>query len=275
MPFRGLLPTLLILLCLLNALLLAAALGAFGREPLAGRLESPREPQRLGQQVRAERFLPAASEAASEAASAAAGEPASAPATAPAGASGPVAPAAANPAARPAAAAPLAASAIQAVAAPAQPLAAGRPLPCVEIGGLSGDAARELSQALAGAGRVEAFERQEQVRWWVHLPSQPSREQVQRKLGELRRRNVTDVSVVAAGTPQTFTVSLGLFRERERAEHYLEILRGLGVRTAVLSDTPHQLTRQWLRVRDVDAAQRTRLEAIRRRFGAADLQACA
>lgn len=248
MPSRGLL-TLLILLLLLNALLLATVLGAFGADPLAGWMESPREPQRLGQQVRTERFVPA-------------------DAANPAGASAPAAAPAPGPASAPAAQLAPNTTGGTLAAAPAQ----GQ---CVEIGGLSTDAARELTLALAGAGHIEHFERQELVRWWIHLPAQPSRDQVQRKLGELQRRNITDVSVVAAGSPETFTVSLGLFRERERAERYLDELRGHGVRTAVLSDAPRQLTRQWLRVRDVDAAQRGRLDEARRRFGAAELQSCA
>jgi len=67
--------SLLILLVLVNALLLAAVLGAFGPQPLAGWLESAREPERAAQQARAERLrqMPQASgkRAASEPATAA------------------------------------------------------------------------------------------------------------------------------------------------------------------------------------------------------------
>ena len=149
---------------------------------------------------------------------------------------------------------------------------------CVEIGGFNGELVRKVADELAGAPpgawRVEQFERQEQARWWVHLPPQASRENLQRKLGELRRRNITDVSVVSAGSPETYTVSLGLFQEREHAEHFLDNLREHGVRTAVLTDTPHPLTRQWLRVRNADAALRTRLDEMRQRYGAQDLLTC-
>lgn len=227
--------SLLILLVLVNALLLAAVLGAFGPQPLAGWMESAREPERAAQQARAERFrqMPQAS-----------GErPASAPA---------------------------AAAATTQTAAPA--------MACVEIGGFNGELVRKVADELAGAPpgawRVEQFERQEQARWWVHLPPQASRENLQRKLGELRRRNITDVSVVSAGSPETYTVSLGLFQEREHAEHFLDNLREHGVRTAVLTDTPHPLTRQWLRVRNADAALRTRLDEMRQRYGAQDLLTC-
>lgn len=232
--------SLLILLVLVNALLLAAVLGAFGPQPLAGWMESAREPERAGQQSRAERFRQLAREA-------------SAPAA---------------PRAQPVVHEVAGASATQANAASA----------CVEIGGFNGELVRrvadELAGAPAGAWRVEQFERQEQARWWVHLPPQPTRENLPRKLGELRRRNITDVAVVSAGTPETYTISLGLFQEREHAEHFLDTLREQGVRTAVLSDTPYPLTRQWLRVRNADAALRTRLDELRQRYGVQDLLTC-
>lgn len=233
--------SLLILLVLVNALLLAAVLGAFGPQPLAGWLESAREPERAAQQARAERLrqMPQAS------GKRAASEPATAATT---------------------------------TTAAATPEAGAPAMACVEIGGFNGELVRKVADELAGAPpgawRVEQFERQEQARWWVHLPPQASRENLQRKLGELRRRNITDVSVVSAGSPETYTVSLGLFQERKHAEHFLDNLREHGVRTAVLTDTPHPLTRQWLRVRNADAALRTRLDEMRQRYGAQDLLTC-
>lgn len=223
-----------LLLLLANAMLLGAVLGVFGANPLAGWFETPREPQRLRQQVRGERMRVQA--------------PPLAPASAPA------------------------ADAVPRSALPSATLAA-----CIEIGGFSAQAARRATEDLAAAAlRVEAFARQEQVRWWVHLPAQPTREHAERKLAELRRRNVTEYSLVTAGTPEatTYTVSLGLFRERERAEQYLDSLRGHGVRTAMLTEAARPLTRQWLRVRDADDAARARLEAMRRRYGAEDVLAC-
>ncbi|UIF86379.1 SPOR domain-containing protein [Cupriavidus sp. UYPR2.512] len=219
-----------LLLLLANAVLLGAVLGVFGANPLAGWFETPREPQRLQQQVRGE------------------GMRVQAPASAPA-----------------------------ADAAPRSALPSARLAACIEIGGFSAQAARRATEDLAATAlRVEAFARQEQVRWWVHLPAQPTREHAERKLAELRRRNVTEYSLVTAGTPEatTYTVSLGLFRERERAEQYLDALRGHGVRTAMLTEAARPLTRQWLRVRDADDAARARLEAMRQRYGAEDMLAC-
>ena len=241
MPNKGLTVSLLILL-VINALLLAAAWGVFGPEPLAGWLESPREPQRVDQQVRKERMEVV---------------PASAP-----GASNSTAPRGSL-------------SSVTGVA--ATKVVAAATGVCLELGGFTPTGARRATEALATLP-VEAFEREQQVRWWVHLPAQPTQDNADRKLAELRRRHVTDVAVVTSGTPETqmtYTVSLGLFHERERAERFLETLRGQGVRTAMISDAPRAVSRQWLRVRRVDETARAQLEDVKRKFGAEDLQACA
>lgn len=232
---------LLPLLLLANVVLLAAVLGAFGADPMSGWLGTPREPTRLRQQVRTERMELQPAPPASGAAPAAA-------------------PRSAGPAGKVLAAA-----------------SAGHDSQCVEIGGFSAQAVRRAAEDLSGsAWQVEQFERREQVRWWIHLPAQPTRENLERKLAELRRRNVTDYSVVTSGAPEaeSFTVSLGLFLEREHAEHYMETLRGQGVRTAVLADAPRPFTRPWLRVRGADEAARGRLDAMRQRYGAETLLAC-
>lgn len=244
---RGLTILLLILL-VANLLMLAAVMGVFGPHPLGGTLESPREPQRVDQQVRRERMevLPQ-----------------------PAGAS-----------------APASRSEMPADVAPSGQvppgnvtLAAARADACLEMGGFTAQTVQRAKEDLAAiaAGSplaAEQFERSEQVRWWVHLPAQPTRENAERKLAELRRRKVTDVSVVSVDEPESYTVSLGLFRERERADRFLETLRGLGVRTAMVSDAPRAVSRQWLRVPHADEAVRTRMEEVRLRYGAELLQSC-
>lgn len=56
MPVPRALRIALLLLLLANALLVAALAGLFGANPLGGWFGTPREPHRLGQQVRAERL---------------------------------------------------------------------------------------------------------------------------------------------------------------------------------------------------------------------------
>ena len=245
--FRKGLTVLLLILLIGNLLMLAAVLGVFGPQPLGGTLESPREPQRVDQQVRRERMdvLPPPAEASA---------PASAPAPRSEVPGGKAAP-----------------GSVTLAAAPADT--------CMEMGGFTTQtvlrARDDLAAIAAGTAlAVEQFERSEQVRWWVHLPAQPTRENADRKLAELRRRKVTDVSVVSAEDPESYTVSLGLFRERERADRFLETLRGLGVRTALVSDAPRAVSRQWLRVAHADEAVRARMDEVRQRYGAELLQSC-
>ncbi|MBP0637331.1 hypothetical protein [Cupriavidus sp. AcVe19-6a] len=57
MPAPRVLRIALLLLLLANALLVAALAGLFGANPLGGWFGTPREPHRLGQQVRSERLL--------------------------------------------------------------------------------------------------------------------------------------------------------------------------------------------------------------------------
>ncbi|PLQ02000.1 SPOR domain-containing protein [Cupriavidus pauculus] len=248
--FRRGLTVLLLILLIANLLMLAAVLGVFGPHPLGGTLESPREPQRVDQQVRRERMevLPPPAEASTPVPAPRSEMPAG---VAPAGQVTP--------------------GSVTLAAAPANA--------CMEMGGFTSQTVQRAKEDLAAiaAGTplaVEQFERSEQVRWWVHLPAQPTRENADRKLAELRRRKVTDVSVVSADDPESYTVSLGLFRERERADKFLESLRGLGVRTALVSDAPRAVSRQWLRVAHADDAVRTRMDEVRLRYGAELLQSC-
>lgn len=246
MSRRGL-TVLLLFLLIANALLLAALLGAFGPQPLAGVFESAREPQRVPQQVRGERMelLPSGG--------------ASAPASAPA--------------------APATGPATRSATPGNVTLATASASGCMEMGGFTAQtvqrAREDLAAIAAGASLpVDQFERSEQVRWWVHLPAQPTRENADRKLAELKRRKVTDVTVVTSDDPEAYTVSLGLFRERERADRFLETLRAQGVRTATITDAPRAVSRQWLRVARADDAVRARMDEVRLRYGADVLQSC-
>jgi len=263
---RKALPALVVTLLLANGAMLAAQLGAFGAEPLGGWAESPREPARPSRQVRAERMKLLAPAKTAAISGATAGSAPAAKAAPPAGT--------VKGAASSAQAAP--ASAVVATTASTAATSTS-PAGCLEIGGFSPQALRHVVDVLAGdkALQVEQFERQEQVRWWVHLQPQPTREDVDRKLAELRRRNVTDYAIVPV---DGFTISLGVFRERERAEQYLGTLREHGVRTAVVSDAPRGVSRQWLRVREdgragANAVQ-TRLEDLRQRYGAEEVAPC-
>jgi len=239
----------LLLLLLVNGVLLAANTGVFGPEVSKAWFESEREPDRMHRQIRTEEIrilepVPASGATAPNVA------PASTPAAIGAQAN------------------------IERTALSGADTAGS----CTELGGLTdAQATRGVDQLKQIAGvQVERVTRQEDSRWWVHMPARDTREDAERKVGELRRRNVSDSAIVQEGN--AFVVSLGLFRDKERAQQRLDDLRAKDVRTAVLTETHRSAARTWLRVTaSADAASgvAAQLAALKKTLGADELHACA
>ncbi len=148
----------------------------------------------------------------------------------------------------------------------------------MELGGLTeAQATRGTDQLRQLAGvQVERVTRQDDIRWWVHMPARGTRDDADRKVAELKRRNVADSAIVQEGGG--FVVSLGLFRDKGRAQQRLDDLRTRDVRTAVLTETHRNTSRAWLRITaSGDAAPDlgAQLATLKTRLGAEELRACA
>ncbi|MGM3275170.1 SPOR domain-containing protein [Ralstonia sp. 24A2] len=242
----------LLLLLLVNGVLLAANTGVFGQNVPSTWFESEREPERMQRQIRTEgiRILepaPAAGVAAPQ------GAPASSPAAA-------------------------GASTNTRASIERTTLAADTAGNCTELGGLTdAQATRGLDQLKQMPGvQVERITRQEDNRWWVHMPARDTRDDAERKVAELKRRNVADSAIVQEGN--TFVVSLGLFRDKERAQQLLDELRAKDVRTAVVTQTRRLGAQTSLRVTataDAASGVTAQLATLKKTLGAEDLHACA
>jgi hypothetical protein len=109
------------------------------------------------------------------------------------------------------------------------------PQACVVFSGLSADQAHELSAriARAGTGFTLAESRSEAPSsWWVHVPSQGSKEASDKKAAELRRLGVDDLFIMQEAGPNQFAISLGLYKNEQAATRHLEALKEKGVRSA-------------------------------------------
>lgn len=109
------------------------------------------------------------------------------------------------------------------------------PQACVVFAGLSTDQARELSAriAKAGSGFTLAETRSEAPSsWWVHVPSQGSKDASDKKAAELRRLGVDDLFIMQEPGPNQFAISLGLYKNEQAANRHLEALKEKGVRSA-------------------------------------------
>jgi cell division septation protein DedD len=106
-------------------------------------------------------------------------------------------------------------------------------LDCFAWEGLSATAAAQLAQRLDEAGFAARRSRVDTPNsWWVRVPPQPSREQAERRVQELRQLGVRDTYIVPDSGPTQFAISLGVFKTENRARQLLGQLQAQGVRNA-------------------------------------------
>ena len=203
---------LLILLVLLNLLVLAAWQGWLGQ----GR--DQREPERLTNQLHPERIVLVEGD-----------EPPAAPAATPAPQPEPAPVAAPT---EPALPAPTEQSAMAAAEAVVPPAPEPEPLPqaCVVFDPVNDEqAALVMGDALAQVGfTADDTPTTEISSWWVHIPSQGSREAAERRADELRALGITDLFATGERSARPFMVSLGLFKSAESAAEQVRRLKAKG-----------------------------------------------
>jgi hypothetical protein len=104
---------------------------------------------------------------------------------------------------------------------------------CRRVTGLTPDAAEGLKAALAGHGiTVDIKPAEDATRYWVHIPSQPTKAAAEKKAVELRKLGVTDFSIVVEAGSGRHALSLGLFKNEAAAEELLQGLTKRGVKSA-------------------------------------------
>jgi hypothetical protein len=101
---------------------------------------------------------------------------------------------------------------------------------CVRIGPIAdGQMADTLRARLIGSGfdaTLDAEEGQIWVGHWVQLESVPTREEADRAVDRLARGGLPDAYVLQTSPP--FSISLGVFRERDRADRIAAAAAALG-----------------------------------------------
>ena len=115
------------------------------------------------------------------------------------------------------------------------PVALPRPVPaCKRIEWLSGDEAASLRETLGTLPdwRLELKPQTQEPAHWVVIPSLANRTQAERKKSELQQLGVKNGEIVEDARLGPFAVSLGIFRDRQRADELLQSLTKKGVRSA-------------------------------------------
>jgi hypothetical protein len=154
-------------------------------------------------------------------------------------------------------------------------IAPSAPTICVEWGLFVGAEVARADAALAALELpVGATQRRvtEVDGYWVHMPPQKTKGEVDRKVGELKALGVTEFFVVTDAGPWRNAVSLGLFKNEDAAKAELERLRGLGVRSATITRRERFLKQVVFVMGDPAAATLARLTELQKDFPAAEIR---
>ena len=173
------------------------------------------------------------------------------------------------------AAAAVAASAAAAASAKAAP----EVLACVEIASFVLADARRFEAQLAPLNLGDRQSRHnlpgtEVSSYIVHIPPQGSKEGADKKAAELRGLGVTNYFIMSDNSPLRWGISLGVFKTEGAAQNQLAALMKQGVRTARI--TPRMSGSKLLafQFRDVDAELQANLEKIRADFPNTQTHGC-
>lgn len=164
---------------------------------------------------------------------------------------------------------------IRVIPAPSPAALAQRAASCLQWGSFA-DAEldpvrRELVAALP-PGRWSEARLPVIANWWVFVPPSTERAIAERKLRELAALGVTDYFLVEAEGPWNLAISLGVFRNEDAANGYMQSLRAKGVRNARVGNRAHRLTQTSMVVRDPDVEVSARLAELALKFPGSELR---
>lgn len=174
------------------------------------------------------------------------------------------------------------------VATPAAPAAPAAPTPasatpqiyaCTEVGNFVLADARKFEARLEPLALGERQSRrnvagQDISSYMVFIPPQGSKENADRKAGELKQLGVTNYFIMGEGSPQRWGISLGVFKSETSAQSHLASLNKQGVHSARVAPRYSSSKQLAYQFRDLDAATRARLAAITAQFEEQELRSC-
>jgi hypothetical protein len=167
------------------------------------------------------------------------------------------------------------------------PLPAPAPAPvtrnliaCVQAGPFSTADARRFETRVARLGLAPRQSRiempfQEVTSRLVYLPPNGGREGAQRRVAELRERGVTNFFIMQNDTsPLRYAISLGVFKSDGAAQKLVADLQRQGVRGVRILPRGPQVTRAGYQYRQIDAAERDRLNGIADNYNGVEVTRC-
>jgi hypothetical protein len=168
---------------------------------------------------------------------------------------------------------PVAVPAMQAVA----PIAP-KPTGCVAWGEFSGSdllRARESLATLKLGNDLSERTVEQDHGFWVYLPPQKKRADVDRKVAQLKERGVDDYFVVQEKGQWMNAISLGVFKNEEAAQKFLKALRAKDVRTARIGERKSKLRYTVFIMKELDSGTADKLGVLQKEFPDSELKVSA
>lgn len=128
-----------------------------------------------------------------------------------------------------------------------------------------------LSSKIAG-GNPSKRQIEHTSGYWVFIPPLPDKASTTKKIAQLKNLGVTEFFVVQETGAWHNAISLGVFKTQDAAEHYLEILRNQGVRSAKIGKRDVKLKVSILRFDGADDATTQKLTALQKEFAGSELK---
>lgn len=149
---------------------------------------------------------------------------------------------------------------------------------CAEIGNFNAADAKRFETQLAALSLGDGIsqrKQQEVASHMVFIPPLGSKENADKKAGELRRLGISDFFVVQDNSNLRWGISLGIFRTEEAAQSHLTNLNQKGVHSARLTVRNNAVssTVAFL-LRDLDANAKAGLDKIKAGFPNQEVRSC-
>ncbi len=146
---------------------------------------------------------------------------------------------------------------------------------CLEWSEFSGADLTRATTALSTlhlADKVSQRQIEHDLGYWVYIPPLKNKAAVKRKIAELKARHVRDYFVVQTSGLWLNAISLGVFKTRDAAQHYLHNMHAKGVRSARTGELATKLKASIFALNGVDAEIKLKLTALQKDFPGSELK---
>lgn len=132
-------------------------------------------------------------------------------------------------------------------------------------------AAEAALEGLALGDKLRKVDVTVQTTYWVYVPPQKSKADLDHKLKELKDLGITDLAPVIEGVRWRYAISLGLFRNEEGAKKFLAAIRDKGV-PAQLGPREQRVNQSAFLIREPTEAQASQITTLKNEYPGSEMR---